>query len=129
MHLPLVQLSPHAAPDLQARLAHLHPGTVIVLRSHPSTPTMILDYEGGLYERPADRPARWDERTAYALRAGGRAAHHYPTIARIHCPIQTDHDQVRRPEEFVQEGVIDTESWYVTWFLQPIPLVTFPTPI
>lgn len=129
MHLPLVQLSPQAHPELQARLAHLHPGTVIVLRYHPTTPSFILDYEGGLYERPADRLARWDERTQYALRAGGRAAKHYPTMARLHFPLHTDHDTTRRPEEFVQEGVIDTESWQVTWFLQPITLVAFPPPV
>lgn len=128
MHLPLVQLSPHAAPDLQARLVHLHPGTVIVLRQHLTTPTLILDYEGGLYERPADRPARWDERTQYALRAGGRAARHYPTMARLHFSIHTDQDRPRQPNEFVQEGVLDTDSWQVTWFLQPIPLLTFPPP-
>lgn len=128
MHLPLVQLSPQAHPDLQARLAHLHPGTVLVLRQHPTSPTVILDYEGGLYERPDDRQATWDERRHYALRAGGRAARHYPTVARLHLPIRTDHNHGCQPETFLQEGVIDTESWQVTWFLQPIPLATFPAP-
>lgn len=128
MHLPLVQLSPQAAADLQARLAHLHPGTVLVLRQHPSAPTVILDYEGGLYERPSDRAASGEERTHYALRAGGRAARHYPTMARLHLPIHTDHNDGCQPETFLQEGVIDTNSWQVTWFPQPIPLATFPPP-
>ena len=121
MKLPLVQIAPTAPGGLLLATGHIRRNSVIVLWvKEPGT--VVLDFEGGLYERPEGRTLSAEERTQYALRAGGRAAEQYPTVARL----WLEH---ARPHDFVHEGWIDTETWAIDWFLASRPLAAFPDPL
>lgn len=121
MLLPRVHIAPTASEALHHATSRITAGSVIVLAVIAPT-SVVLHFEGGIYERSKDRPPTSEERINYAIRAGGRAAEHYPTVARMFV-------EEAQPQHFIQEGWVDTEAWTVDWFFTPRPLLTFPTPL
>ena len=83
--IPIVQPSADAPAAVRAAFSTLLPGSVAVAREIAGG-AVSIDYEGGLYTRPANQPPTPAERSEYAQRAAGRALTRYPTIARFGLP-------------------------------------------
>jgi hypothetical protein len=109
--VPIVQAAPSAPEAVSTAFAAIAPGSVAVAVAHDGG--VVVDYEGGIYTRPADRAPSTAERVEYALRAAGRAVHRYPTVARFRLP---DWQHIRIV------GAVDVATWAVS-LRPPEPLL------
>lgn len=80
--LDLVEVVTEAvSPQARALSERVLPGSVLVAHGD-ARGCCIVDYEGGLLTRGANRQPTDKERRDYVLIAAGRAAEHAPTVAR-----------------------------------------------
>lgn len=108
--VPIVEVAPDAPELVRAAFAAILPGSIAVAVARNRA--VVVDFESGLCTRPSARPPSEAEQTEYALRAAGRAAQRYPTVARFSLP---DWQPLR------VVGAVDTQSWAVA-LRRPEPL-------